>query len=169
MKNLLLASIITIAISSLNITFAADPQDHGHAEEAKMVTLGGYDAVAYFLEEEAQKGRTEYSHEWNGMTWLFANAKNLEAFAAHPELYQPQFDGNCVVSVANGKASLANPACFAIQNGKLFLLSSPELVTLLETDFNGFVNKAEENWPQIKDMMDSMEKEKKSASMKSHS
>lgn len=57
------------------------------------VALDGYDVVAYFTLGEPTKGDSEFSHEWNGATWRFANAEHLEMFKADPEKYAPQYGG----------------------------------------------------------------------------
>jgi hypothetical protein len=57
------------------------------------VAIKGYDTVAYYTENRAVKGKSEFSHEWNDAKWHFANAKNRDLFAAGPDRYAPQYGG----------------------------------------------------------------------------
>ena len=57
------------------------------------VAIKGYDAVAYFTENRAVKGRSEFSHKWNDARWYFASAANRDLFAADPERFAPQYGG----------------------------------------------------------------------------
>ena len=42
------------------------------------VAIMGYDPVAYFTENHAVKGAEQYSYEWLGTPWHFANNKHRE-------------------------------------------------------------------------------------------
>ena len=66
--------------------------------------IDGYDTVAYFADGQPQPGSAEFSHEWNGATWLFASAAHRDAFKAEPERYAPQFGGYCAYAVSKGHA-----------------------------------------------------------------
>ena len=57
------------------------------------LAIKGYDVVAYFTLGKPTKGDSQYTYEWKGATWRFANARHLEAFKAEPEKYAPQYGG----------------------------------------------------------------------------
>jgi YHS domain-containing protein len=57
------------------------------------VALDGYDVVAYFTDGKPTKGDSDFSTEWKGAEWRFANAAHLEAFKTDPEKYAPQYGG----------------------------------------------------------------------------
>ena len=57
------------------------------------IAIKGYDTVAYHTENRAEKGKSEFSHEWNDAKWLFASAGNRDLFASNPERYAPQYGG----------------------------------------------------------------------------
>lgn len=57
------------------------------------VAIKGYDAVAYFTENRAVKGNSNYSYDWNDATWLFSKAEHRDMFAATPEKYAPKHGG----------------------------------------------------------------------------
>lgn len=57
------------------------------------VAIDGYDVVAYFTLGKPTEGDSDFSHEWKGASWRFANAEHLEMFKADPEKYAPQYGG----------------------------------------------------------------------------
>ena len=70
------------------------------------VAIMGYDTVAYFTEGRAMKGSEEFSYEWLGTPWHFANAKHRELFIGDPTKYAPQYGGYCVGEVAFNGATI---------------------------------------------------------------
>jgi hypothetical protein len=57
------------------------------------VSIKGYDAVAYFTEGRAIKGKKQFEFKWQDARWRFASAANRDLFAADPEAYAPQYGG----------------------------------------------------------------------------
>lgn len=57
------------------------------------VALKGYDPVAYFTENRAVKGSSEFSFNWNEARWYFSKAENRDLFAANPKKYTPHHGG----------------------------------------------------------------------------
>lgn len=57
------------------------------------VALHGYDVVAYFTLGKATKGDRQFSYDWQGATWHFANARHRDAFSADPQAYAPRYGG----------------------------------------------------------------------------
>jgi YHS domain-containing protein len=53
----------------------------------------GYDVVAYFTLDKPTRGTDQYTYQWQGAIWRFANARHLEAFKAAPQRYAPQYGG----------------------------------------------------------------------------
>jgi YHS domain-containing protein len=111
--------------------------------------LRGYDAVAYFTENKPVQGKPEFSHSYNGANWRFATAQNRDAFAANPAKYAPQYGGYCSYAVARGYTANGDPLAWRIVNGKLYLNYSLEVRELWEKDVSGYVQKADQNWPQF--------------------
>ena len=87
------------------------------------VAIEGYDPVAYFTENQAVKGSSEFSEKWLGAIWHFASAKHRDAFAADPIRYAPQYGGFCAFSVADGDPAAVNPQAWRIVDGKLYLFA----------------------------------------------
>src|SRR3954454_15911935 len=69
------------------------------SDEPKLA-ISGYDPVAYFTVGHPVPGESEFSYEWNGSRWFFADADHRALFAADPEHYAPQYDGYCSMGVA---------------------------------------------------------------------
>jgi YHS domain-containing protein len=91
------------------------------------VAIKGYDPVAYFTENRAVKGKSEFAYNWNEARWYFSKAENRDLFAANPKKYTPYHGGFCAVSLLAGKVAAENPEEWKIINGKLYLgLEKPE-------------------------------------------
>lgn len=57
------------------------------------IAIKGYDTVAYFTMGKPVKGSDAFTHEWNGVKWMFSSREHLDLFAADPEKYAPQYGG----------------------------------------------------------------------------
>ncbi len=57
------------------------------------VAIKGYDAVAYFTEGRAIKGKKQFELKWQDARWRFATAANRDIFAEDPAAYAPQYGG----------------------------------------------------------------------------
>jgi hypothetical protein len=60
-------------------------------KDGKGIALKGYDAVAYFQQNQPVKGSPQFSFKWMDATWLFSSAANRDQFAADPQRYAPQY------------------------------------------------------------------------------
>ena len=60
---------------------------------AEGIAIKGYDPVAYFTQGKPVQGEKEFSHQWRGATWLFANNMHLDLFKNEPARYAPQYGG----------------------------------------------------------------------------
>lgn len=113
------------------------------------IAVDGSDVVAYFTENKPVAGSAEFSHDWNGVTWLFASAANRDTFAANPEAYAPQYGGYCSWAVAEGYTASTTPEAWAVVDGKLYLNYSKRIQRRWERDIPGFIATANENWPKV--------------------
>ena len=111
------------------------------------LALKGYDTVAYFSDGQPQPGRAEFSHQWNGATWLFTSAEHRDAFAAEPERYAPQFGGYCAFAVSKSHVQKADPTIWSIVDGKLYLNLGPGAQSRWQEDVPGNIIRASSNWP----------------------
>ena len=70
--------------------------------------------------------------------------------AADPERYAPQYDGFCAAGVSKGYKVEPDPEAWVIANGKLYVLMLKERVPDFQRDAAAFIDKAEANWPQVR-------------------
>lgn len=115
------------------------------------IAIRGYDVVAYFTLGEPTKGIDSFSIQWNNATWLFSSRANLESFKRHPEKYLPQYGGYCAYGTANGYKAPTQPDAWAIVDGKLYFNYNKKVKAEWNKQQPVFIEKADKNWPGIKD------------------
>lgn len=113
------------------------------------LAVSGFDPVAYFVEGKPVEGRADLEFEWNGATWRFASASNLDAFKANPEAYAPQYGGYCAWAVSQGYTASSDPQAWRVVDGKLYLNYSKSVQERWATDIPGNIAKADRNWPKV--------------------
>ncbi len=113
------------------------------------VALGGTDPVAYFEVGEPVQGSADYSHEWRGALWHFANVEHRDSFAENPEAYAPQYGGWCAWAAARGDAAETVPDAWKIVDGKLYLNFNQSIQRRWERNIEGYISAADEHWPDI--------------------
>ena len=107
MRNItFLSSVAFILLSLISLAaFAQEPVSKSYFTD---VAIDGQDTVAYHQQKndqhEVTEGLSEYTVEWKGAKWRFANEQDSQAFAANPEKYAPAYNGFCAnaLSVGNG-------------------------------------------------------------------
>lgn len=151
MKVIATLAAMAAALASANAN-ADKKQNEAVSVNKKGVILNGYDAVAYFTEEKAVKGKDDYTAEHNGATYWFANAENRDAFKANPEKYEPQYGGYCAYGVAVGKKFPVNGKAFEVIDGKLYVNLDKGIAKKWKKDKLGYIETANENWPEVKDV-----------------
>ena len=114
------------------------------------IAIKGYDPVAYFSEGRPMKGSDEFSKEWLGATWHFANAKHKDAFSTNPERYMPQFGGYCSMAMSKGIVKSLDPEAWRIVDGKLYVFASKKGREKWEKDIGGRIAEARGTWPKVK-------------------
>ena len=113
------------------------------------VALRGYDAVAYFTENEAVMGDSAISYQWRGASWQFSSVEHRIEFAADPARYAPQFGGYCAFAVAQGTTADGDPQQWAIVKDKLYVNNNAVAKKLWDQDRHGNIVLADRNWPLI--------------------
>ena len=113
------------------------------------VAVDGSDVVAYFTQGEPVKGSATYSHDWNGVTWHFANAANRDTFAADPNAYAPQYGGYCAWAVSQGYTASTVPDAWRIVDNRLYLNFSRRIQRRWEKDIPTRIAAADANWPNV--------------------
>jgi YHS domain-containing protein len=113
------------------------------------LAVEGYDVVAYFVDKEPVKGKSEFSAKVDGATYLFSSAENLSIFVAEPARYQPQYGGYCAFGVAKGFKPEVDPKAFKVVDGKLYLNKNPDIASRWNADIPGFIKSANDNWKTL--------------------
>ncbi|MEM6511945.1 MAG: YHS domain-containing (seleno)protein [Pseudomonadota bacterium] len=123
--------------------------DSGQVFATKAGAIRGYDAVAYHTEERPVKGSKDFTFDYNGATWRFSSAENLELFRNDPERYAPAYGGYCAFGLSRGYAVDTDPRAFSIVDGKLYLNHNLSVRRTWQKDIPGNIAKADRNWPSV--------------------
>jgi hypothetical protein len=147
-RDLLAAVVFALATTAGALSAIAD--DSVNTGYFGGVAIMGYDPVAYFTENRAVKGSEEYSYEWLGTPWHFANSKHREMFMNEPVKYAPQYGGYCAGEVVFNSSVTVNvdPEAFKIIDGKLYLVYDQKNAEYFAEHANELVPRGDANWPQ---------------------
>lgn len=113
------------------------------------LAIRGYDPVAYFTENAAVEGDSQFEYEWQGATWRFASEQNLNRFIGNPEMYAPQYGGYCAWAVAHGKTASIQPEQFSVIDGKLYLNYNAKIQEKWKADPARYIEQADDIWPTL--------------------
>ena len=113
--------------------------------------IRGYDPVAYFTEGKPVQGKEDIMYKWNNATWYFSSQQNLDLFKANPEKYAPQYGGYCAFGLSNGYKAPTDADAWTIDNGKLYLNYNKDVKEEWNKERKQRIEKADKNWPEIKD------------------
>ncbi len=111
--------------------------------------IKGYDTVAYFTQQEAVKGDSQFSTDYQGATWLFSSQENLDLFIENPEKYAPQYGGYCAYAVAQNQTASIKPELFTIEDGKLYLNYNSSINEKWQANREEYIRDADKNWPGL--------------------
>ncbi len=96
------------------------------------VGVEGYDPVSYWPEGggKPKQGTIKLTFDFGGVSYRFANEKNLETFKADPNRFLPQYGGYCAwaIGAINQRVDV-NPNHYVIRDGKLYLFFSDANIT----------------------------------------
>jgi YHS domain-containing protein len=138
-------SFVTLLTLFISPAYAVEPVYTDFFGKA----IKGYDPVAYFSQSEPVKGESEFTYEWNGATWYFANAENKQLFIDNPEQFAPQYGGYCAWAVSQGYTAKIDPDAWRIHEGKLYLNYNQSVQFTWAKDIPGNVRRADKNWPKL--------------------
>ncbi|CAL2102263.1 conserved exported protein of unknown function [Tenacibaculum sp. 190130A14a] len=119
----------------------------------KGAIANGYDVVSYF-DNEAKKGKKDFSTIYDGVKFRFSSRKNLEKFKKSPTSYIPQYGGYCAYAIGKtGEKVAINPKTFEIRDNKLYLFynawGTNTLDLWLKEGAEDLQKQADINWPKI--------------------
>lgn len=143
--------VFATILFSLTISFppAAASAERIVVDRHTGIALGGFDPVAYFVDADAVRGKSEFEHAFAGVVWRFRNEGNRAAFTADPEVYMPRFGGYDPVAVARGVGVAADPRLWLIVEGRLYLFYTPEARTAFGDNPKDVIAAAQRNWPAV--------------------
>ncbi|WLD57940.1 hypothetical protein NFC81_14680 [Salinispirillum sp. LH 10-3-1] len=142
-KLLFFISTLFLLLALPAISAAVEPVYTGFRSQ---YAIQGYDTVAYFTQNQAVRGDTEFQSEWQDTLWLFSSAKHKALFDANPEAYAPQYGGYCAYAMADGKAVRVDPTAFSVIDDKLYLNFSRRIQSRWEADSSSFIERANPHW-----------------------
>lgn len=116
---------------------------------ASGIAVDGFDPVAFFTDKKPTNGDPSISTTYKGAKYFFASKEHKAKFEADPDKYVPQFGGYCAYGVAVNALFPVDLNTWQVRNGKLYLNLNPEILKLFNKDFEGYVVKAEKNWPEL--------------------
>ena len=113
--------------------------------------IKGYDPVAFFNQSNAVIGADSLSYTWQDATWLFSTRANLELFIKDPEKYAPQYGGYCAYGTSQGHKAPTQTDTWSIVNDKLYFNYNKKVQEMWTKDQQALIQKANKQWPEIKD------------------
>lgn len=142
-----LVSTLFAVFFSLNTLAGIDTQT-----DANGVILAGHDAVAYFTDNKPVMGKAEFTSVYQGAIYRFRSEENRDTFNGNPAKYAPAYGGYCSTGTSFGKKFEVNGKAFKIVDGQLFVNKNEEIHEFWLKDVSGNIVKADNNWPDIKDV-----------------
>ena len=142
---------IVFALLCLSLSAAAMAQTAEYNTK-NGVALSGYDPVSYFNHAPA-KGKTTLQYQYQGITYYFSNASNLEKFKNAPEKFEPQYGGWCAYAMGvDGSKVKIDPETYKITNGKLYLFYNFAFTNTLDywnDNEDELLPKADDYWHKV--------------------
>jgi YHS domain-containing protein len=116
---------------------------------ASHIAISGYDPVAFFTDGKPVYGSPSITAMHHGATYLFASEDHKRLFTSDPDKYVPQYGGYCAYGVGVGGLFPVDINTWQVRNGKLYLNFNQDVLKKFNSDFDGYVAKAEKNWPGL--------------------
>ena len=111
------------------------------------LAVDGYDSTAYFTKAAPEEGDGDFSFDYKGATWRFADAKSRDLFAADPTAYAPQYGGYCSNQMSLGYLADTDPGVWLIFKNKLYLFGHDAgRIRWETTGIAERIKDADENW-----------------------
>jgi YHS domain-containing protein len=110
------------------------------------VLLKGADVVAYFVEGQYRQGSTQFSSQYEGVTFRFASAEHKALFDREPAKYLPQYGGYCANGIAYGIPWGGDADTWKMIDGKLYIFGGQGSKDAFELDEKANLALAEKYW-----------------------
>ncbi len=149
------------AIVAQNPGGALTPVNAHKDDLSSRVMLKGHDVVTYFTQGKHALGQAQYSSDYQGITYRFANAEHKALFDKEPAKYQPEYGGYCANGIVYGIPWGGDADSFMMINGKLyifggqgsrdgFLVDVPRNMALADKYWNEEVKGSNSFWQRAK-------------------
>lgn len=146
--------VLLLSFLLLFIVFAGYGQGDARKKSFNLdksgLAIQGYDPVAYFTENKAEKGKKEFAVFYDGAVYYFSSLQNKEVFKASPARYEPQYGGWCAYAMgATGEKVEVDPETFKIVGGRLFLFYhswTNNTLNKWNKDESNLLARADANW-----------------------
>ncbi len=113
------------------------------------LAIEGFDPVAYFTDARPELGLADFEASEAGAVWRFRNEGNRASFAAHPDIYGPQFGGYDPVDLARGVTVAGNPRFWLVSGQRLYLFGREHHRDAFAADPSRVVQSANLRWPEL--------------------
>ena len=142
---------LAAAIALTTPAFAADEVNVSNGISAAGAPLAahGVDLVALVNNGNPVEGFATHTATYDGASYYFTTAANLEAFEANPTAYLPQHGGFCSFGVSVGKKFDGDPDQYLIADGKLYLFLNADTRAAFLKDVAGTAKTADDQWANI--------------------
>ena len=150
----LITSILLVSLWAITATQAQsnnkrkDPDTFVNLDKQGVI-IRGYDAVAFFTQNKAVKGSSDFKSTYKGAIYQFATKDNKALFDANPEMYKVQFGGWCAYAVSKGGKAPIDINTWSIQNGRLIFQYNQRIAKIWSGDPDSYLEKADQNWPKV--------------------
>lgn len=113
------------------------------------LAISGFDPVAYFVDRKPRAGKPDFELSQGGAVWRFGNEGNRDAFARHPDVYQPRFGGYDPTAILRGRSVPGHPMVWAVAGERLYLFYDEEARAAFLADPGRIIETAERRWPEV--------------------
>jgi len=141
------------AMAGLKIAAQAATTERLVADRYTGLAIGGFDPVAYFTDARPMVGRPGFELSEAGAVWRFRNEGNRAFFAAHPEIYGPQFGGYDPIDAARGVAVAGSPRIWLVAGQRLYLFGAAESRDAFAADPARVLREAKARWPNLQETL----------------
>ena len=117
------------------------------------VAIEGYDPLSYFIDGNPELGLADFEVAQGGAVWRFRNEGNRDSFAAHPEIYGPQFGGYDPVDIARGITVAGNPLLWLVAGDRLYLFGHEDSRDVFAANPASYLREARLRWPALEQQL----------------
>lgn len=127
---------------------AAESRNIGEYNLTNSVGLKGFDPVSTFPEGgmKPTAGNSKISLVYQGVTYLFVNAKNRDTFLTDPAKYESTYGGWCAYAMAYGSKVDIQPQFFTLRGRRAHYFISARAKQNFDRDVVNQEKQADINW-----------------------